>query len=84
MHEYATSLFDRLVCRQDLRTRVSELTIEYMKNCNEDDTWVPFSDAELAGVPANFLESLEKTEDGRRKVTVLAPHFIVLKKCSVS
>jgi len=68
---------------QDLRTRVSELTIEYMKNCNEDDTWVPFSDAELAGVPANFLESLEKTEDGRRKVTVLAPHFIVLKKCSV-
>ncbi|XP_043226494.1 thimet oligopeptidase-like isoform X1 [Amphibalanus amphitrite] len=69
---------------QDLRTRISELTIEYMKNCNEDDTWVPFTDAELAGVPDTFLQSLEKTDDGRRKVTVLAPHFIVLKKCSVA
>lgn len=62
---------------------MSELTIEYMKNCNEDDTWVPFTDEELAGVPETFLSNLEKTEDGRRKVTVLAPHFIVLKKCSV-
>ncbi|XP_037080680.1 thimet oligopeptidase-like isoform X2 [Pollicipes pollicipes] len=68
---------------QGLRTRMSELTIEYMKNCNEDDTWVPFTDAELAGVPDTFLQGLEKTDDGRRKVTVLAPHFIVLKKCSV-
>ncbi|KAJ3076045.1 hypothetical protein HDU98_005994, partial [Podochytrium sp. JEL0797] len=68
-----------------IKKEMSELSIQYSKNLGEENTKLEFTDKELDGMPADFLEKLPKSADGSKYVVGLkyteAPP--VLKLCNV-
>ncbi|GLT74623.1 hypothetical protein SLA2020_464110 [Shorea laevis] len=69
---------------QRLRSQIDELSLQYIQNLNDDSTSLLFSELELAGLPIEFLKSLEKVENGMFKVTLKSHHVAaVLELCKV-
>eukprot|EP00166_Cyanidium_caldarium_P002885 ctg_281.g172 len=73
-----------------LRTRISDLCIEYQRNLNEEDTRVWFRADQLAGMPASFLTGLrqrrnaQRPEEAEYEVTLKYPHYFpLMKHCRV-
>ncbi|XP_070028143.1 putative thimet oligopeptidase isoform X3 [Nicotiana tabacum] len=69
---------------QRLTANIDELSMQYIHNLDDDCSFLLFTDMELEGLPPEFLKSLEKSKDGKRKI-ILKSHQIspVLELCKV-
>lgn len=64
--------------------KISELSIEFNKNLNEDNTCLVFTERELGGLAETYINGLETTADGRYIVTLGYPHYYpLMKRCHV-
>ncbi|XP_075939559.1 neurolysin, mitochondrial [Anarhichas minor] len=64
--------------------RISELSIEFNQNLNEDNTFLVFSEHELGGLADSYLNGLDKAADGRYIVTLEYPQYYpLMKRCHI-
>ncbi|KAM6555594.1 hypothetical protein CsatB_002613 [Cannabis sativa] len=69
---------------QRLRTQIDDLSFQYIQNLNDDNSFLSFSETELAGLPPEFLKTLNKAGNGKFKVSLRNHHVAaVLELCKV-
>ncbi|CAF2189833.1 unnamed protein product [Brassica napus] len=68
-----------------LRNEIDELSLRYVQNLNEDSSCLFFTEAELAGLPLEFLQSLDKTQNNEFKLTLESNHVAaILELCKIA
>ncbi|KAF3431110.1 hypothetical protein FNV43_RR25840 [Rhamnella rubrinervis] len=69
---------------QRLKVQIDGLSLQYIQNLNDDSTFLLFSEAELAGLPPEFLKTLSKAENGKFKISLRSHHVAaILELCRV-
>lgn len=67
-----------------LRAQIDELSLRYIQNLNDDSAFLLFNEAELAGLPLEFLQGLDKSKNGQLKISLRSHHVTaVLEFCKV-
>ncbi|XP_070564214.1 thimet oligopeptidase-like isoform X2 [Ptychodera flava] len=65
-----------------LKKRESDISIDFNKNLNEENTTLEMTESDLAGMPEDFIKRLEKNAEGRYKVSLKYPdYFPIMRKC---
>ena len=59
----------------DIRSRLTELSTEFERNLDENQDAIEVSQEELAGLPADYVERLKRTDRGRYIVTTKYPDY---------
>ncbi|CAF2186949.1 unnamed protein product [Brassica napus] len=68
-----------------LKDEIDELSSRYVQNLNEDSSCLFFTEAELAGLPVEFLQSLDKTQSKEFKLTLESSHVAaILELCKIA
>ncbi|KAL3511404.1 hypothetical protein ACH5RR_030805 [Cinchona calisaya] len=69
---------------QRLKTQLDELSMRYIRNLDDDRACMYFSEIELAGLPREFLKTLDEAENGKYKI-ILRSHYVspILELCKV-
>ncbi|CAF0714449.1 unnamed protein product [Brachionus calyciflorus] len=69
---------------KEINEKISDLCVEFSKNCNEESTKLIFTKEQLDGVSENLLKSLPKDTDDNFIVSLKYPvYFPVMKECRV-
>ncbi|KAK7379541.1 hypothetical protein VNO80_05004 [Phaseolus coccineus] len=69
---------------QRIKAQIDELSIKYIQNLNDDTKFFLFNESELAGLPSEFLKDLDKSENGKFKISLRSHHVAaVLQFCKV-
>ncbi|XP_073299843.1 probable thimet oligopeptidase [Primulina huaijiensis] len=69
---------------QRLRTQIDELSLRYIKNINDDNSFILLHEMELVGLPPDFLKTLDKAENGKFKIMLRSHHVApILDLCKV-
>ncbi|XP_057431663.1 probable thimet oligopeptidase isoform X2 [Lotus japonicus] len=67
---------------QRLRALIDELSLRYIENLNDHSAFLLFNEAELCGLPPEFLKGLDKSENGQLKISLKSHHVTaVLEFC---
>lgn len=61
-----------------MKDRLSQLSVQFGQNLNNDVSTVTFTEAELKGAKADFLERLKKDAAGNYIVTTKSPDYIAV------
>ncbi|XP_052311993.1 probable thimet oligopeptidase isoform X2 [Populus trichocarpa] len=63
---------------QRLRAQIEELSLRYVRNLNDDSSCLLFSEAELVGLPPEYLKSLDKAGNDKYKITLRSHNVLAL------
>ncbi|KAI8048092.1 thimet oligopeptidase 1 [Syncephalis plumigaleata] len=69
---------------KEIKQQLAKLSIDFSRRINEDVTSIAVDEAELDGMPKDWIEGLAKNDAGQRIVTMKYPDFFPLMKlCKV-
>ncbi|KAK3755599.1 hypothetical protein QZH41_017596 [Actinostola sp. cb2023] len=59
-----------------IKKKQSDVSIKFNSNLNEENTKLTFDLSDLAGLPDDFIKSLEKDNEGKYVMTLKYPHYV--------